>query len=93
MQLALQLNLLSMEEGQRSVERQDSTVPSAGPLGTSTAACSAAAGPAGEKSTTASAKAENLQLVRDCFALLNGIVESSRYLSGKAPAWESDHFF
>ncbi|XP_054649893.1 period circadian protein homolog 2-like isoform X2 [Dunckerocampus dactyliophorus] len=56
----LQLNLLSMEEGQRSVERQDSTVLSAGAQGTG-----GAAGPvaAGEKSTAVAAKAENLQQV------------------------------
>uniref|UniRef100_A0A8C5EA58 Period circadian protein homolog 2 n=1 Tax=Gouania willdenowi TaxID=441366 RepID=A0A8C5EA58_GOUWI len=43
----LQLNLLSMEEGQRSVERQDSTAPSAGGLGSTTIALH---GGAGEKS-------------------------------------------
>ncbi|XP_073336286.1 period circadian protein homolog 2-like isoform X2 [Pagrus major] len=45
----LQLNLLSMEEGQRSVERLDSTAPPAGGQGNSTAAASGAAGAAGEK--------------------------------------------
>lgn len=60
----LQLNLLSMEEGHRSVERQDSTAPSAGGQGNSTAAASGAAGAAGEKNR-GPAKTENHQQVRD----------------------------
>lgn len=56
----LQLNLLSMEEGNRSVERQDSTVPSAGGQGN----CTAAASGAGEKNR-GTAKTENHQQVRD----------------------------
>lgn len=60
----LQLNLLSMEEGQRSVERQDSTVLPFGALGSSTAAGSGAVGAAGEKNG-ATAKPENHQQVRD----------------------------
>lgn len=54
----LQLNLLSMEEGQRSVERQDSTAPLAGAQGSNTA------GAAGEKNG-ATVKPENHQQVRD----------------------------
>ncbi|KAM6933739.1 period circadian protein homolog 2-like [Xenentodon cancila] len=53
----LQLNLLSMEEGQRSVERQDSTAPSAGGHGSS-AAVSGGVGAAGEKNGVA-AKIDN----------------------------------
>lgn len=60
----LQLNLLSMEEGQRSVERQDSTATPAGAQGSSTAAVSGAAGAALEKNG-ATAKLESHQQVRD----------------------------
>uniref|UniRef100_UPI003AAEAE49 period circadian protein homolog 2-like isoform X1 n=1 Tax=Centroberyx gerrardi TaxID=166262 RepID=UPI003AAEAE49 len=49
----LQLNLLSMEEGQRSLERQDSTAPPAGAQGSCTAGAAA-----GEKSG-ATGKTEN----------------------------------
>lgn len=54
----LQLNLLSMEDGQRSVERQDSTALPAGGQGNSTA------GAAGEKNGGA-AQSENHQQVRN----------------------------
>uniref|UniRef100_A0A1A7Z4X9 Period circadian protein homolog 2 n=1 Tax=Iconisemion striatum TaxID=60296 RepID=A0A1A7Z4X9_9TELE len=53
----LQLNLLSMEEGQRSMERQDSTAPPVGGQGGCTAAASA---PAGEK-IGGTAKTDNHQ--------------------------------
>ncbi|KAK9520502.1 hypothetical protein VZT92_020384 [Zoarces viviparus] len=56
----LQLNLLSMEEGHRSVERQDSTAPLAGCQGNGSAAASGAAGAAGEK-IGGTAKTENHQ--------------------------------
>lgn len=57
----LQLNLLSMEEGHRSVERQDSTVPSAGGQGNG----GTPAGPAGAAAdkSRGSAKPENHQQV------------------------------
>ncbi|XP_030601148.1 period circadian protein homolog 2 [Archocentrus centrarchus] len=58
----LQLNLLSMEEGQRSVERQDSTVPSAGGQGSSAAAASGVVGATGEKNG-GTAKSDNQQQV------------------------------
>ncbi|KAL7400916.1 hypothetical protein ABVT39_019896 [Epinephelus coioides] len=58
----LQLNLLSMEEGQRSVERQDSAAPLLGCLGISSVAASGAAGAAGEKSG-GTAKTEGHQQV------------------------------
>ncbi|KAM9853210.1 period circadian protein homolog 2-like [Aulostomus maculatus] len=54
----LQLNLLSMEEGQRSVERQESTALSGGGQGNSTAALTGAAGALGEK-ISVSAKPDN----------------------------------
>lgn len=60
----LQLNLLSMEEGHRSVERQDNMVPSAGGPGISNTAVAGAAGAAGEKSR-GTTKAENHQQVSD----------------------------
>lgn len=60
----LQLNLLSMEEGHRSIERQDSTAPSAGGQGNGTAAGSGSVGTAAEKNRAA-AKTENHQQVRD----------------------------
>lgn len=60
----LQLNLLSMEEGHRSVERQDSAAPSAGGQGNGGAAVGAAI--AGEKSWS-SAKVENHQQVISFF--------------------------
>lgn len=60
----LQLNLLSMEEGHRSVERQDSTAPSAGGQGNGPTATSGAAGAAGEKNR-GTAKTENHQQVSD----------------------------
>lgn len=60
----LQLNLLSMEEGHRSVERQDSTAPSAGGQVNGTAVASVVAGAAGEKSR-GTAKTESHQQVRD----------------------------
>ncbi|XP_075956994.1 period circadian protein homolog 2-like [Anarhichas minor] len=56
----LQLNLLTMEEGHRSVERQDSTAPLAGCQGNGPAAASGAAGAAGEK-IRGTAKTENHQ--------------------------------
>ena len=59
----LQLNLLSMEEGHRSIERQDSTAPSVGGHGNSTAAGSGSVGISGEKNR-GPAKAENHQQVR-----------------------------
>lgn len=59
----LQLNLLSMEEGHRTIERQDSTAPSVGGQGNSTAAGSGSVGIAGEKNRGA-AKTENHQQVR-----------------------------
>lgn len=59
----LQLNLLSMEEGQRSVERQDSTAPSAGGQGSNSAAAPGGVGAGGEKNG-GTAKAEKLQQVR-----------------------------
>uniref|UniRef100_H3D9Z8 Period circadian protein homolog 2 n=1 Tax=Tetraodon nigroviridis TaxID=99883 RepID=H3D9Z8_TETNG len=58
----LQLNLLSMEEGHRSIERQDSTAPSVGGQGNSTAAGSGSVGIAGEKSR-GTAMTENHQQV------------------------------
>lgn len=60
----LQLNLLSMEEGHRSIERQDSTAPSVGGQGNSTAAGSGSVGTAGEKNR-GTAKTESHQQVRD----------------------------
>ena len=60
----LQLNLLSMEEGQRSVERLDSTVPPSGGQGHSTAAASGSAGAVGEKNRGI-VKSENHQQVRE----------------------------
>lgn len=59
----LQLNLLSMEEGHRSVERQDSTAPSAGVQVNSTTAASGMVGSPGEKNRCA-AQTENHQQVR-----------------------------
>uniref|UniRef100_A0A674NLF1 Period circadian protein homolog 2 n=1 Tax=Takifugu rubripes TaxID=31033 RepID=A0A674NLF1_TAKRU len=59
----LQLNLLSMEEGHRSIERQDSTAPSAGGQGNGTAAGSGSVVTTGEKNRGA-AKTENHQQVR-----------------------------
>lgn len=59
----LQLNLLSMEEGHRSVERQDSTAPSAGVQVNSTTAVSVMAVSPGEKNRCA-APSENHQQVR-----------------------------
>nr|AII78244.1 period 2 [Kryptolebias marmoratus] len=53
----LQLNLLSMEEGQRSVERQDSTAP---PAGGQCCGAAVVSGPAGEKNGGA-AKTDNHQ--------------------------------
>lgn len=50
----LQLNLLSMEEGQRSVERQDTTVASAGGQGGSAATASVGVGTTGDKNGGAS---------------------------------------
>lgn len=50
----LQLNLLSMEEGQRSVERQDTTVASAGGQGGSAATASIGVGTTGDKNGGAS---------------------------------------
>ncbi|TWW76727.1 Period circadian protein -like protein 2 [Takifugu flavidus] len=58
----LQLNLLSMEEGHRSIERQDSTAPSAGGQGNGTAAGSGSVVTTGEKNRGA-AKTENHQQV------------------------------
>lgn len=58
----LQLNLLSMEEGQRSVERQEGTAPCAGGQGSSTAVASGGAGAAAEKNG-GTAKTENHQQV------------------------------
>lgn len=60
----LQLNLLSMEEGHRSVERQDSTAPSTGGQVNGTAAAAVVAGAAGEKNR-GTAKTESHQQVRD----------------------------
>lgn len=59
----LQLNLLSMEEGHRSIERQDSTAPSVGGQGNSAALGSGSLGITGEKNRGA-ANAENHQEVR-----------------------------
>lgn len=56
----LQLNLLSMEEGQRSVERQDSTAPPSGPQSNNTLGISGAA--EGQKNGH-TGKAENHQQV------------------------------
>lgn len=56
----LQLNLLSMEEGHRSVERQDSTAPSVGGQGNCAALGSGSLGITGEKNRGA----ENHQQVR-----------------------------
>uniref|UniRef100_A0A669EA06 Period circadian protein homolog 2 n=1 Tax=Oreochromis niloticus TaxID=8128 RepID=A0A669EA06_ORENI len=58
----LQLNLLSMEEGQRSVERQDTTVASAGGQGGSAATASVGVGTTGEKNGGA-AKSDSQQQV------------------------------
>lgn len=60
----LQLNLLSMEEGQRSIERQDSTALPAGGQGNNAAAGSGSVATTGEKNRSA-AKTENHQQVRD----------------------------
>ncbi|XP_030008784.1 period circadian protein homolog 2-like isoform X2 [Sphaeramia orbicularis] len=56
----LQLNLLSMEEGQRSVERQDSTAALSGAQGNNMLGTS---GPAGEQKNGATAKPESHQQV------------------------------
>lgn len=58
----LQLNLLSMEEGQRSVERQDSTAPSAGGQGNSAAVVSGVG--AAEEKNGGTAMSESHQQVR-----------------------------
>lgn len=60
----LQLNLLSMEEGQRSVERQDSTAPS-GVLGNSSAASGAGGGAGAGEKIGGTAKNESHKQVRD----------------------------
>lgn len=59
----LQLNLLSMEEGQRSVERQDNTAPSAGGQASTAAAVSGGLGASGDKNGGAT-KTDNHQQVR-----------------------------
>lgn len=61
----LQLNLLSMEEGQRSMERQDSTAAPPGAQVNSTTAVSGAVSAAEEQNCAISAKPESQHQVRD----------------------------
>lgn len=72
----LQLNLLSMEEGQRSVERQDSNTTPAGAQGSITVAGSGAAVAAGEKNGAQQVRdTKNQVMDRDniCWLTSNGM--------------------
>lgn len=79
----LQLNLLSMEEGQRSVERQDSTAPPAGGQCSGTAAAAAAGENGGAAKTNNHQQvraSENAQIIQESHLHLNHPSAQEKYL-------------